>query len=230
VGECLRGHLLTNNTAYLENISRLRALFEKHSQELADVLASDKGQRDLVLKVRENIRKSLTAGEFPELRTSELADRNGTNASLDGRQLAEAHQILETIRGDKQTELNHRVREQEWAIQSTQVLNFVSKMERAVCDMEKEKRGYLLTGESARIDSTRERPPTSLLSTDICRSTGERSDPRRAAQADSRIARELDEQVRLALDRGETQAGNKVSETALDGGKRGIDQFCPARD
>jgi len=65
-----RGHLLTTNTAYTENISRLRELFEKHSQELAEVLASDKGQRDLVLKIRENIRNALTVGDFPGFQTT----------------------------------------------------------------------------------------------------------------------------------------------------------------
>ena len=38
--------------------------------------------------------------------------------------------------------------EQEWATQSTQILDFLPKLERSVIEMEKEKRGYLLTGEA----------------------------------------------------------------------------------
>ena len=37
--------------------------------------------------------------------------------------------------------------EQEWASQSTQILDFLPKLERSVLEMEKEKRGYLLTSE-----------------------------------------------------------------------------------
>jgi CHASE3 domain sensor protein len=36
--------------------------------------------------------------------------------------------------------------DQEWATQSTQIIDFLPKLERAVVEMEKEKRGYLLTG------------------------------------------------------------------------------------
>src|SRR5262249_1623956 len=43
--------------------------------------------------------------------------------------------------------------EREWAIQSTQILNFIPKVERAVYDMQKEKRGYLLTGDPGFIDA-----------------------------------------------------------------------------
>jgi PAS domain S-box-containing protein len=39
--------------------------------------------------------------------------------------------------------------EQEWAAQATQILDFLPKLERAVIEMEKEKRGYLLTGDAA---------------------------------------------------------------------------------
>ena len=49
--------------------------------------------------------------------------------------------------------MNQRAREKEWAIQSTQVLNFIPKMERAASEMQKENRGYLLSGDPAFIDS-----------------------------------------------------------------------------
>src|SRR5438270_12212463 len=38
--------------------------------------------------------------------------------------------------------------DQEWATQSSQILDFLPKLNRAVVEMEKEKRGYLLTGEN----------------------------------------------------------------------------------
>jgi CHASE3 domain sensor protein len=49
--------------------------------------------------------------------------------------------------------LNQLVGDQEWTNQSTQFLNFISKTERAASEMQKEERGYLLTGDSAFVDS-----------------------------------------------------------------------------
>jgi PAS domain S-box-containing protein len=42
--------------------------------------------------------------------------------------------------------------EQEWATQSTQILDFLPKLERSVLEMQKEKRGYLLTGDSTFVE------------------------------------------------------------------------------
>jgi PAS domain S-box-containing protein len=148
-----RGHLLTNNNAYLENLARLRALFEKHSGDLANVLAKDKEQQLLVLQIRDNIQKLLITKSLSRFQTGASPDREGKEPFLDAPQLTDAVQVLETIQRNKQIELDHRVRDQEWAVQSTQVLNFVARMERAACDMEKGQHGFLLTGEPALIDS-----------------------------------------------------------------------------
>ncbi len=47
------------------------------------------------------------------------------------------------------------MREQEWAAQSTQILDFLTKLERSVIEMQKEKRGYLLTGDPRFADAYR---------------------------------------------------------------------------
>ena len=54
---------------------------------------------------------------------------------------------------DEQIVLNERMRDQEWAAQSTQILGFLPKLERSVVEMEKEKRGYLLTGDPAFVEA-----------------------------------------------------------------------------
>src|SRR5437868_5536808 len=42
---------------------------------------------------------------------------------------------------------------QDWSTQSAQILNFLPKLDRAVVEMEKEKRGYLLTGENSFVEA-----------------------------------------------------------------------------
>ena len=63
--------------------------------------------------------------------------------------LDQARDILQSLQDEEQITLNQRMVEQEWASQSTQILDFLPKLERSVLEMEKEKRGYLLTNEAS---------------------------------------------------------------------------------
>ncbi len=148
-----RGHLLTRNDAYLKDSVRMQEIFLKHSQELTDVLAEYAPQRKRVLKMREIVHNWLEASSLSMFRSRQNGGAQGSiTAALNEPALAEAREILQTIQREEQIDLNQRVREQEWAIQSTQVLNFIPKLERASSDMQKEKRGYLLTGDPSFID------------------------------------------------------------------------------
>ncbi|CAN5586965.1 hypothetical protein BH20VER3_BH20VER3_15740 [soil metagenome] len=148
-----RGHLLTHSDAYLKDSVRLQELFLRHSEELINVLGTNSQQRKRVLKMREIVQSWLQSSSLSMFRSQqERADRGSVSAALDEPALAEVRGILQTIQREEQIDLNQRVREQEWAIQSTQVLNFIPKMERAASDMQKEKRGYLLTGDPSFID------------------------------------------------------------------------------
>ena len=60
--------------------------------------------------------------------------------------LDQARELLRALQNEEQIVLNQRMRDQEWAAQSTQILDLLPKLERSVVEMEKEKRGYLLTG------------------------------------------------------------------------------------
>src|ERR671935_24641 len=62
--------------------------------------------------------------------------------------LDQARAILQSVQDDEQIVLNQRMLEQEWATQSTQILDFLPKLERSVLEMQKEKRAYLLTGDA----------------------------------------------------------------------------------
>jgi PAS domain S-box-containing protein len=63
--------------------------------------------------------------------------------------LDQAREVLQSLQDEEQIVLNQRMHDQEWATQSAQILDFLPKLERSVIEMEKEKRGYLLTGENS---------------------------------------------------------------------------------
>ena len=64
-----------------------------------------------------------------------------------------ARRNLESIQDEEQILLNRKTLAHEWPIQSSQMLNYLPKLERSVIEMEKEKRGYLLTGENSFADA-----------------------------------------------------------------------------
>jgi hypothetical protein len=64
-----------------------------------------------------------------ELRTPLDADR--VKEALGASVLDEVREIMQAIQREEQIVLNQLVGEQGWTSQSTQVLNFISKMERA---------------------------------------------------------------------------------------------------
>ena len=150
-----RGYLLTKDRAYLENLSRGKGLFQRHSDELTAVLLDNSRQRKRILKMREIVQNWLVVSAL-----SIAIDQNQSAAqaaqakpALGAPILTEAREILQSIQREEQIILNQRMREQEWAVQATQVLNFIPKLERAASEMQKEERGYLLTGDPAFIES-----------------------------------------------------------------------------
>ncbi len=150
-----RGYLLTHQRLYLQNFNRRKALFQKHSEELVAILLTNSQQRKRVLKMREIVgnwvtQRSLTmqSGGMEHPENPGLA-RESLGAPI----LDEAREVLHSVQREEQIVLNQRVREQEWAVQSTQVLDFIPRLERAVYEMQKEKRGFVLTGDPAFIES-----------------------------------------------------------------------------
>ena len=66
-----------------------------------------------------------------------LTSRPADPAQIDSRArecatLDQASEILQSVQREEQIDLNQRVREQEWAAQSTQILDFLPELERAV--------------------------------------------------------------------------------------------------
>src|SRR5205085_7727171 len=80
--------------------------------------------------------------------TAEEAFARTESVALGNSLLDQAREILQSLQDEEQIVLNQRMQGQEWATQSTQILDFIPKLDRAVVEMEKEKRGYLLTGDN----------------------------------------------------------------------------------
>ncbi len=150
-----RGYLLTRAPAYRENFDRRKAFLQRHTEELAVLLANDSQQRKRVLKMREIVANWLNNDSLwmEQSGTSPPARLGGAKGALGAPLLDEARAILHSVQREEQINLNQRVREREWAAQSTQVLDFIPRLELAAYEMQKEKRAFVLTGDPAFIEA-----------------------------------------------------------------------------
>ena len=114
------------------------------------------------MKIQEIVQKWLDDVALPQIRerqsngTARFAETaSDSPGRLGNALLNQARDILQSLQNEEQIVLNQRMREQEWAAQSTQILDFLTKLERSVIEMQKEKRGYLLTGDAGFADAYR---------------------------------------------------------------------------
>ncbi|HEY2614335.1 MAG TPA: CHASE3 domain-containing protein, partial [Chthoniobacterales bacterium] len=151
-----RGFLLTGEKAYLEPFEQQRALIKERVESLTQLILDSPRQRKRVMKIQEIVQKWLDTVALPQI----AARRGGTDpninevaagsdAFLGVSLLNQAREILQSLQNEEQIVLNQRMREQEWAAQSTQILDFLTKLERSLIEMQKEKRGFLLTGDNS---------------------------------------------------------------------------------
>jgi PAS domain S-box-containing protein len=153
-----RGFLLTGDQAYVVPFDRRRELVRRRLDSLASYILDQPVQRKRVMKVEEVVQKWLQTIALPQIQARSSKGAEGqvpghegnapTGALVLGNSLLDqARDILQSLQDEEQIALNQRMVEQEWASQSTQILDFLPKLERSVLEMEKEKRGYLLTNE-----------------------------------------------------------------------------------
>jgi PAS domain S-box-containing protein len=151
-----RGFLLTGANSYLEPFQGSRELIKHEVENLTVLILDSPPQRKRVMKIQEIVQNWLDTIALPQMNARKtkgvavLAEPAGNSAvSLGTSLLDQAREILQSLQNEEQIVLNQRMKDQEWATQSTQVLDFVAKLERSLIEMEKEKRGYLLTGDNA---------------------------------------------------------------------------------
>ncbi|CAN5508017.1 hypothetical protein BH20VER1_BH20VER1_12070 [soil metagenome] len=156
-----RGFLLTGDPAILENFETRRAAIQTRVEDLTTFLLDDSQQRKRVVRVQEIVQNWLTSVAAPEIAARQAAGGAGSrtspaaaaSATLSDSILNQAREILRALQNEKQILLNQRMREREGAAQSTHILDFLPKLERSVTEMEKEKRGYLLTADPVFVES-----------------------------------------------------------------------------
>ena len=156
-----RGYLLSANENYIEPFEKKRDLISQRIDDLAVLILENPRQRKRVIKVQEVVQKWLDTVATPEMsarrRAKGTATKSETNPAgtlaLGNALLNQAREVLQSLQDEEQIVLNQRMHDQDWATQSAQILNFLTKLDRAVVEMEKEKRGYLLTGENSFVEA-----------------------------------------------------------------------------
>jgi PAS domain S-box-containing protein len=151
-----RGYLLTGDASYLEPFERCRELIKRRVDDLTVLILDSPRQRKRVMKIQEIVQKWLDEVALRQINdrqtkgVAKLVESGGESVGpLGSGLLNQTREILQSLQNEEQIVLNQRMREQEWAAQSTQILDFLTKLERSVIEMQKEKRGYLLTGDAS---------------------------------------------------------------------------------
>jgi PAS domain S-box-containing protein len=143
-----RGHLLSDGGIYLEDIEHLKGRFAKDSEDLNRVLGNSPHQRKQFLKIRNNVQEWLEANLLSQsLLSRSQAAKDLEPDKLVSPDLDEARSVLEEIDREVQFELDQETRGQDSVIRSNRVLTFIGKMDQAASEMQKEMRGYLVSGD-----------------------------------------------------------------------------------
>lgn len=147
-----RGFLLTGDQRFLANFDHRREQIATRIEELTSVILDSSAQRKRVMRVQSVVQDWVHSVALPEIKARQEKNQveiKPIGASVLGNSLLDqARAVLQSLQDEEQIVLNQRMHDQEWATQSTQILDFLPKLERAVIEMEKEKRGFLLTGEN----------------------------------------------------------------------------------
>jgi len=152
-----RGYLLSGNEDYVAPFEKKRGLIKQRIEDLTALILDTPRQRKRVIKVQEVVQRWLDTVAIPEMNARRANGTTPSNAEtnaagpfgLGNSLLDQTREVLQSLQDEEQIVLNQRMHDQEWATQSAQILDFLPKLDRSVVEMEKEKRGYLLTGENS---------------------------------------------------------------------------------
>lgn len=150
-----RGYLLTGNQQYTNLFESRKQAMQTRIGELATLVRESPAQRGRVVKARDLAQHWVEQVARPAFTKGSASSPHLTTAALGSMMLDQPREVLESLQDEEQIILNHKMENQEWAAQSGQILDFLPKLERAVIEMNKEKRGYLLTGDNGFIEAYR---------------------------------------------------------------------------
>src|SRR5256885_4987495 len=156
-----RGYLLSGSEDYIGPFEKKRDVIRHRVEDLTTLILDNPRQRKRVIKVQEIVQNWLDTVATPEMNARRAKGTAPTKAeinaagpyALGNSLLDQAREVLQSLQDEEQIVLNQRMHDQEWATQSAQILDFLPKLDRSVVEMEKEKRGYLLTGENNFIEA-----------------------------------------------------------------------------
>src|SRR5947208_1451340 len=156
-----RGYLLGGSEDYIAPFEKKRDLIKHRIEDLTALILDTPRQRKRVIKVQEVVQKWLDTVATPEMNARRAkgavpakAEVNAVGSfALGNSLLNQAREVLQSLQDEEQIVLNQRMHDLEWATQSAQILDFLPKLDRSVVEMEKEKRGYLLTGENSFVEA-----------------------------------------------------------------------------
>ncbi len=150
-----RGYLLGGDDGYLETFNRRYEQIRSRIDQLAALILESSPQRKRMMKMQETLQTWLDTIARPEIENKKMRrEATSTSSTSLGTSLLEtARRDLHSIQDEEQILLNRKTLAGEGPIQSTQMLNYLPKLERSLIEMEKEKRGFLLTGENSFADA-----------------------------------------------------------------------------
>lgn len=157
-----RGFLLTGDVSFAEAFDQRREGIQARVGDVTELILGSPPQRKRVMKVQDLVQtwlrdvatpqieaRKTQAGAAAKWMSNAAASANG---SLGIPLLDQARELLRALQNEEQIVLNQRMREQEWAAQSTQILDFLPKLQRSVVEMQKEQRAYILIGENSFVE------------------------------------------------------------------------------
>ncbi len=155
-----RGFLLTGKQPYRESFNRQRYVVNDRADDLLSLVLDNSSQRKRIKKIQEIVQKWSDTIVLPEIDAAKKnrntnTTRNSTEPDLllGTPMLVQAREILQAFQNDEQISLNKQARDQESTTQSMQILDLMPKLERSVVDIEREKRGFLLTGQESFVEA-----------------------------------------------------------------------------
>ena len=150
-----RGYLLSADEQYGDLFESRKRAMQQRMRELAELVRESPTQRERVTEAHDLAQHWVEQIAQPAFSKRSASSPGLTTAALGSSMLDQPREVLQSLQDEEQIILNHKMENQEWAAQSGQILDFLPKLERAVIEMNKEKRGYLLTGDNGFIEAYR---------------------------------------------------------------------------
>jgi PAS domain S-box-containing protein len=152
-----RGLLLARRNEDFVSFQNRRSAMKRRLEELTSRFLDSPVQRKRVIRTQDIVLRWINQVAEPAFfgkHSATIAAATSPLALSDG-SLDQARWILQALRDEEQILLNQRTGQQEATTQSTQILESLPKLERAVIEMSKDERGFLLTNDNGFLEAYR---------------------------------------------------------------------------